>query len=229
MATAKTIKPRKASILKYTSSGVKSSTKLDIIKELIIDRENKDILIKEAYLYNQNNLRVNLARTKTRGLIRGGGKKPWRQKGTGRARFGSSRNPIWRGGGIVFGPTGNENYKTKLNKKARVLALKLALSTEIIEGNVSIIENLNPSKPDTNKINKLLKKIGLSRNILIVADELTKNLELSTRNIASVKLIKYTSLNVNDLLDSDHILFTLSAFNETTKLLVSSKSTEVTN
>lgn len=213
------------SINSYSAIGAKSTTKISMPKSMLTQKNNKDDLIKEAYHYNLNNLRLNLAVTKTRGLIRGGGKKPWRQKGTGRARFGSSRNPIWRGGGIVFGPTGNENYQTKLNKKARILALKLALAGEAYESNISIIADIKLKTVSSKDLSKLLVKLGLSRNILIVISEDNTNLVLSARNNPYLKIVKYSALNVNDLLDSDHILFTSDAFNQTMNWL----SSEVSN
>src|SRR5580658_2933500 len=112
----------------YSASGVKASASTTLAKDIFaIDIKNHE-LVRAAYEAYLANGRANLAITKTRGLIRGGGRKPWRQKGTGRARFGSSRNPIWRGGGIVFGPTGEENYKRNLNVKAKRLAIRQSLS-----------------------------------------------------------------------------------------------------
>ncbi len=219
--TTKSVSLKAPSINSYSSVGAKATTKISIPKSMLIQKDNKDDLIKEAYHYNLNNLRLNLAITKTRGLIRGGGKKPWRQKGTGRARFGSSRNPIWRGGGIVFGPTGNENYQTKLNKKARTLALKLALVGEAYDSNLSVIEDIKLKSISSKDLSKLLVKLGLSRNILIVISEDNTNLVLSARNNPYIKIVKYSALNVNDLLDSDHVLFTSDAFKQTMNWLSS--------
>src|ERR1019366_10319418 len=110
----------------YTKSGTKATTAAKLDKDVFGVEVKNHQLLKSAYEAYLANGRPNLAVTKTRGLVRGGGKKPWRQKGTGRARFGSSRNPIWRGGGIAFGPTGNENYTHKLPLNAKRLAIRQA-------------------------------------------------------------------------------------------------------
>src|SRR6267378_3250149 len=106
-----------ATIPTYTKSGNKATTAAKLDKDVFGVVPTNHELLKQAYVAYLANIRENLAVTKTRGLVSGGGKKPWKQKGTGRARFGSTRNPIWRGGGIVFGPTGNENYSKSLNIK----------------------------------------------------------------------------------------------------------------
>src|SRR5688572_6907197 len=120
----------------FTKSGTKATTaaKLDQTVFAVVPENHE--LLKLAYNAYLANGRENLAQTKTRGLVSGGGKKPWKQKGTGRARFGSSRNPIWRGGGIAFGPTGNENYTIKVNVSAKRLALRQALSLSAVEGRI---------------------------------------------------------------------------------------------
>jgi large subunit ribosomal protein L4 len=118
----------------YTKSGSKATTAAVLDKSVFsLEVKNHDLL-KQAYLAYLANGRINSAKTKKRGQVSGGGAKPWRQKGTGRARFGSSRNPIWRGGGIAFGPTGEENYSKKLNTTAKRKAIKQALSIANKEG-----------------------------------------------------------------------------------------------
>src|SRR5580698_5725607 len=122
----------------YTKTGTKATTPAKLDKAVFgVDAKNHELL-KAAYVAYLANGRGNLAVTKTRGLVSGGGRKPWRQKGTGRARFGSSRNPIWRGGGIAFGPTGEENYSKQLNLKAKRLALRQALSLANTSGNIVV-------------------------------------------------------------------------------------------
>src|SRR5579884_1738941 len=125
----------------YTKTGSKATTPAKLEKSIFsVDIKNHE-LVKQAYVVYQANARDNLAVVKTRGLVRGGGRKPWRQKGTGRARFGSSRNPIWRGGGIVFGPTGNENYTKSLNTKAKRQAIRQALTMAAGSDKIIIIED----------------------------------------------------------------------------------------
>src|SRR5665213_2395344 len=115
-------------VASYTKTGNKSTTAIKLDKSVFDIEPKNHELLKANYVAYLANGRENLAVTKTRGLVRGGGKKPWRQKGTGRARFGSSRNPIWRGGGAAFGPTGNENYTRKLSLSAKRQAIRQALS-----------------------------------------------------------------------------------------------------
>src|SRR3954467_5725352 len=126
----------------YTKSGTKAATAAKLDKSVFeVMPENHDLL-KLAYVAYLANGRENLAVTKTRGLVRGGGKKPWKQKGTGRARFGSSRVPIWRGGGITFGPTGQENYSKQLNTKAKRQAIRQALSLASIDNKLIVVEDI---------------------------------------------------------------------------------------
>src|SRR4051812_4309488 len=122
----------------YTKAGTKATTAAKLDKAVFgVEAKNHELL-KSAYVAHQANGRENAAVVKTRGLVRGGGKKPWKQKGTGRARFGSSRNPIWRGGGIVFGPTGEENYSEQINTKAKRQAVRQALTLANTAGKVSV-------------------------------------------------------------------------------------------
>src|SRR6478609_8335181 len=126
----------------YTKAGAAASTAAKLDKSVFgVDIKNHDLL-KQAYVTYLANGRDNLAATKTRGLVSGGGRKPWKQKGTGRARFGSSRNPIWRGGGIVFGPTGEENYTKQMNVKAKRLAIRQALTVAATSNKVAVIDDI---------------------------------------------------------------------------------------
>lgn len=161
-------------------------------------------LVKLAYEAYLSNRRSAGASTKTRGEVRGGGKKPWRQKGTGRARFGSTRNPIWRGGGIVFGPTGNENYKKKLSKTSKHVAVKQALSLANKSKKVTVSDVKTTGK--TAEVAKFLTDNKLSRRILIVVDEKTPELVRATQNIQDVKLVRATYLNVFDIMNAQHVV-----------------------
>src|SRR5271154_4341636 len=126
----------------FTTAGAKATTAAKLDKAVFGVEITNHELLKAAYVAYLANGRGNNAVTKTRGLVSGGGKKPWRQKGTGRARFGSSRNPIWRGGGITFGPTGEENYTKQLNVKAKRLAIRQALSLSSASNKVVVIEDI---------------------------------------------------------------------------------------
>ena len=158
-------------------------------------------LLKLAYDAYLANNRLASATTKQRGEVRGGGKKPWRQKGTGRARFGSIRNPIWRGGGIVFGPRGNENYTKKISKTSKRVALRQALTVKSDKVLVADIKTTGK----TAEVAKFLEDNKLNRRILIVAEK-TDELIRATSNISEVLLVSPMYLNVFDILNADHIV-----------------------
>jgi large subunit ribosomal protein L4 len=195
----------------YTASGAKATTpaKLDA-KVFGIKTENHELL-KLAYEAYQANGRDNLAVVKTRGLVSGGGRKPWKQKGTGRARFGSSRNPIWRGGGIVFGPTGNENYTKKLNVESKRLAIRQALSLKAADNKICVIEKLASKEGKTSEVAKLLAKLDAKRNVLAAVTDKTPELIRATQNLGNIKLINAKYLNVFDILNADTVLLTSDA------------------
>ena len=158
-------------------------------------------LLKLAYDAYLANNRLASATTKQRGEVRGGGKKPWRQKGTGRARFGSIRNPIWRGGGIVFGPRGNENYTKKISKTSKRVALRQALTVKAEKVLVADIKTTGK----TAEVAKFLKDNKLNRRILIVAEK-TEELIRATNNIQEVLLVSLMYLNVFDIMNADNIV-----------------------
>ena len=163
-------------------------------------------LLKLAYDAYLANNRLASATTKQRGEVRGGGKKPWRQKGTGRARFGSIRNPIWRGGGIVFGPRGNENYTKKISKTSKRVALRQALTVKADK--VLVVDIKTTGK--TAEVAKFLKENNLNRRVLIVAEK-TDELIRATNNISEALLVSPMYLNVFDILNADHIVITPKA------------------
>ena len=152
----------------FTKSGSKATTAAKLDKSVFEVIPTDHTLLKEAYVAYMANGRDNYAVTKTRGLVSGGGRKPWKQKGTGRARFGSSRNPIWRGGGIAFGPTGEENYTKKMTVKAKRLAVRQALSLVTESKKLAIIEDVTAKDGKTTELAKLLQKVGASRRTLVV-------------------------------------------------------------
>lgn len=189
---------------------VKSTTKpatAPLPKEVFaVEVANHD-LVKRAYEAYLANGRGNLAQVKTRGLVRGGGKKPWRQKGTGRARVGSSRNPIWRGGGIVFGPTGAENYTKSLSTAQKRQALRQALTLANKSKKILVAEFKAADGKVKNTLD-LLAKHKLERRVLLVVDNKDELVDRATRNVPNVKAVQATYLNVFDILNADHIVVT---------------------
>lgn len=168
-----------------------------------VDVPNHELL-KLAYDSYLANARLASATTKQRGEVRGGGKKPWKQKGTGRARFGSTRNPIWRGGGIVFGPRGNENYAKKLSKTSKRVAIKQAL-TLANKDNRIIVKDISTTGK-TAEIVKFLQDNKIDRKVLIVVDEKIPELIRATNNLRQVRLVSALYLNVFDILNADTIV-----------------------
>ena len=147
-------------------------------------------------------------RTKTlrRGEVSGGGKKPWKQKGTGRARFGSIRVPIWRGGGIVFGPLGNENYSKKLSVQSKRTALRQALSMK--KDYVIIVDEFDSSKGKVSETVAFLKKIDAKRRVLLVLDQKNELVDRATSNVDKLQVVHAKYLNVYDILNADSIVIT---------------------
>lgn len=193
----------------YTKAGAKATTPAKLDKAVFgVDAKNHE-LVKAAYDTYLANGRPNLAVAKTRGLISGGGRKPHRQKGTGRARAGSNRSPLWTGGGITFGPTGEENYTKRLNTKAKRLALRQALSMKA--DNIKVIEAFESKDGKTATAAKLLGKIEAQGNVLLVVDKKTQELSLATRNLPAVKLVSANYLNVYDIVNADCIVMTKPA------------------
>lgn len=156
------------------------------------------------------NYRVGTSSTKTRGEVRGGGKKPWRQKGTGRARAGSSRSPLWRKGGIVFGPKPRD-YSYTVPRKIRRLALKSALSTKVLDNNIIVLEDLRFSEPKTREMVKVLQVLGAKDKSLVVTADGDINVVKSARNIPGVKPLRADFINVYDLLNYDTLVITKDA------------------
>ena len=190
----------------YTASGAKASTPAKLSKEVFGVEVTNHELLKQAYEAYLANGRDNLAVTKTRGLVSGGGKKPWKQKGTGRARFGSSRNPIWRGGGIVFGPTGLENYTKEISTTSKRVALRQALSLAAANDSVSVIETFQTKEGKTADAAKFFDKIGAKRSVLFVVSEKDDLVERAIRNLPEVKSVQAKYLNVYDILNAHQIV-----------------------
>lgn len=175
-----------------------------------VDVPNHELL-KLAYDAFLANSRQASATTKTRGEVRGGGKKPWRQKGTGRARFGSTRNPIWRHGGIVFGPRGNENYSKKLSRTSKHVALRQALTLANQDKKILVSDIKTTGK--TTEVAKFLaaKKCSEKDRVLLVVDEKTPELMRATNNLANALLVRAQYLSVYYILNADKIVITPAA------------------
>ena len=166
-----------------------------------------------------NNARQGSACAKTRAEVSGGGKKPWKQKGTGRARQGSTRAPHWPGGGIVFGPH-PRSYSKKMNKKERRLALKSALSYKVIGSELVIIDSLNIADGKTKTMVNILNDLKLNGNILLVVESLNENIVLATRNLPNVILLEASEINTYDVISSDVMVVTSEAIKQIEEVLV---------
>lgn len=184
-----------------------TSLELKVAKE-----ENASHLIHRAVVRHLANARQGTASTKTRSEVRGGGRKPWRQKGTGRARAGSIRSPLWRGGGVIFGPKPRD-YSLRMNKKERRLAIRTALGSS--SASMVVVENFCEQfpQPRTKELASALTRWGIESQdkVLLILTEIPEPVYLSARNICNVKLIRADSLNVYDVINADKILTTADA------------------
>jgi len=164
----------------------------------------------QALLRQLANARLGTASTKTRGEVRGGGKKPWRQKGTGRARHGSIREPQWRGGGIVFGPH-PRSYRQRMPRKMRRLALRSALSVKAGDDQVVLLDDLKMEIPRTAEMVAMLGNLGIDSTALLLLPEANPEVERSARNLPGVKVLRANCLNVRDILQYDYLVMPLAS------------------
>ena len=179
-----------------------------------------DAVLYDAITLTRNAQRQGTASTKTRSEVSGGGRKPWRQKGTGRARQGSIRAAQWYHGGVVFGPTPRD-YDKKMNRKERRLALKSALAYKDIEKAIVVVDSLNLETNKTKDMLNILNNLKLAnKKVLIVADELNENLILATRNIASVMLLEASEINTLDVVSADALLMNTEAAKKVGEVLI---------
>jgi len=179
--------------------------KVLLYKDVFQVKDANHQVVLDAVLTERANARQATAKTKKRHEVSGGGKKPWRQKGTGRARAGSSRSPLWVGGGKVFGPDGNQNYTISQNKKAHALALKTVLSQKAAKGLI-IVNDLTLKKVSTSDLAASLKKIGAEGKTLVVADLANENLVLSAANLANVKVVSAKNVSVYDVINAKNLV-----------------------
>jgi large subunit ribosomal protein L4 len=174
--------------------------------------ENANHIVHRALIRQQTNARQGNASTKTRAEVRGGGRKPWKQKGTGRARAGSNRSPLWKGGGVSFGPKPRE-FELKMNRKERRLALRTAIASRMED--LILVESFADqlTQPKTKELTSALTRWGanLEKRTLLILDEIPENVQLSARNVASLKILKADSLNIYDILVANKIIATSSA------------------
>ena len=178
----------------------------------VAKEDNASHIVHRALVRQMTNARQGTASTKTRAEVRGGGRKPWRQKGTGRARAGSIRSPLWRGGGVIFGPK-PKDYELKMNRKELRLALKTALMSRTED--LIVVEDFADklARPKTKELLEAIARWGVSLDakVLLIVSQSEENVNLSARNLANLKLIPVNNLNVYDLLAADNIVATASA------------------
>jgi len=191
--------------LHYSAAGSKRDGKFALPAELFDGTVNEDVLHQAVKVY-LNNQRQGTAKTKGRSEVSGGNQKPWKQKGTGRARQGSTRAPHWRGGGIVFGPQPRD-YTTSIPKKVRQLARRSALNARAREENLLVVERLSFDAPKTRRLAELLGKVGAEEaKVLVLTNGHNPNVYLSGRNLPSVQVMNYTNASAYDILWSDKVV-----------------------
>lgn len=195
-----------AKVSVYNLEG-KEKEKIDLSDSVFFVPMNED-LVHQVYVAIASNKRQVLAHTKTRGERAGSGKKPWRQKGTGRARVGSVRTPVWKKGGVVFGPRKDRNYSQKINQKMKVSAIKMVLSEKLKNGSLVVIENLANLEKKTKEFGNILKNNNIKGSTLWSFESKEKDLRRYTRNIDKVENILTGQLNVFDMLNSKNLVMT---------------------
>lgn len=181
------------------------------LPEDVFGLSGRSDLLHDAVVNYLANQRQGTHATKTRGMVSGGGKKPWRQKHTGRARAGSIRSPLWRGGGTVFGPQPRDYYRT-LPKALRIRALKEAISAKYSGGEIVVVESIEIQKPKTKEMLKIIDSLGLTgKSLLIVIKDKDDNVFLSARNIPGIDVVRVTDLNAYQVLSHDRVILTKDA------------------
>ncbi len=188
------------------------------LADAIFGIEPNTHVLHEAVVNQQATQRQGTHKTKGRSEVRGGGRKPWKQKGTGRARQGSIRSPQWKGGGIVFGPT-PRSYGYKMPRKVRRLAIKSALSSKVIDNGIIVLDQLSFNAPKTKEFAAILNNLKVDRKALVVAASFDDNVALSTRNIPGVKFVTADGINVLDVLVYDKLIITKEAIEKVEEVL----------
>lgn len=205
---------KKLSVLNIKGEKVKDIT----LNETVFGIEPNDAVLYDAITLARNSQRQGTHSTKTRSEVSGGGRKPWRQKGTGNARQGSTRAPHWRHGGIVFGPT-PRSYSKKMNRKERRLALISALSYKVIDKEIIIVDELNFESNKTKDAKKVLDALKVKGTTLIVVDKLDENTILATRNLNNVLLLETSEINTLDIIAANNMIITEAAVKKLEEVL----------
>ena len=190
------------------------------LNDAVFGVEVNEHLVHMAVVQQLANNRQGTQKAKTRSEVSGGGRKPWRQKGTGNARQGSTRSPQWRHGGIVFGPTIERNYNKKMNKKERRLALKSALSYKVLDSELLVLDELKLDSSKTKEVLNIMKDLKLNKSVLFVVNELTDELILASRNIQGVKVILPNEVNVLDVARYNNMVVTEEAVKAIEEVLI---------
>jgi len=204
----------KVSVLSQTGSSVGDIE----LNDAIFGIEPNEAVLFEALVQQRASLRQGNHKVKNRSEVRGGGRKPWRQKGTGRARQGTIRAPQWRGGGVVFGPT-PRSYSYKLPKKVRRLALLSALSSKVREENIIVLDSLAFDAPKTKGFVQVLKDLSIEKKALIVTADLDETVALSARNIPGISVVTATGLNVLNIVGHEKFVITKAAVQKLEEVL----------
>ncbi|GIN42146.1 MULTISPECIES: 50S ribosomal protein L4 [Heyndrickxia] len=200
----------------YNQSGSKVG---DIeLNDSVFGIEPNESVLFDAIVMQRASLRQGTSKVKNRSEVSGGGRKPWRQKGTGRARQGSIRSPQWRGGGTVFGPV-PRSYSYKLPKKVRRLAIKSALSTKVLEEKILVLESLSFAAPKTKEFAAVLSSLSVGKKALVVTDGSDVNVALSARNIPGITVVEANGINVLDVVSHDQLIITKAAVEKVEEVL----------
>ncbi|MGQ5709797.1 50S ribosomal protein L4 [Lactobacillus sp. PSON] len=201
--------------LKVIDQNGKESGEVTLNDKVFAIEPNESVIF-DAIIRQRAGKRQGTSKVKNRSAVRGGGKKPWRQKGTGRARQGSIRSPQWRGGGVVFGPT-PRSYAYSMPRKQRRLAIKSVLSQKLIDEDLIVLDKLTMSAPKTKEIVSMLNSLKVEGKVLVVSDD--ENVKLSARNLANVKVVPVNGLNVEDAVNYEKLILTQDAVKKIEEVL----------
>lgn len=183
------------------------------LNDALFGIEPNNNIVFDVVTNQQASLRQGTHAVKNRSAVRGGGRKPWRQKGTGRARAGSSRSPIWRGGGVVFGPT-PRSYSYKVPRKSRRLAIKSVLSQKVLDNELIVVDSLELDTPKTKEFRAILDNLNVDKKVLLVLENTNDNIFKSARNLSHVKVVSSDNVSVLDVVAHDYLLITQTALEE---------------